>query len=168
MDLMQVHNLVDWRTHIKTLRDWQQSGRIRYLGITHYRADAFDALEQLMRSEKPDFVQLNYSMAEPEAAQRLLPLAAELGTAVLVNRPFARGGLFRHVRGQALPPWAADFGCRSWAQFFLKYVIAHPAVTCVIPATSKPKHMQDNMQAGYGRLPDAQEQRRMVAYLEGL
>lgn len=163
LDLMQVHNLVDWQIHLRTLREWKQAGRIRYLGVTHYTASAYGELERVMRSEPLDFVQLNYSLGEPEAERRLLPLARDRGIAVLVNRPFAAGGLFGRVRGQPLPPWAADFDCESWAQFFLKWVLAHPAVTCVIPATSRPEHLTDNMRAGLGALPDAATRERMVA-----
>jgi aryl-alcohol dehydrogenase-like predicted oxidoreductase len=151
---MQIHNLLDWRTHLRTLREWKQAGRIRYLGVTHYTASAYGELEAIMKAEPLDFVQLNYSLIEREAERRLLPLAAERGIAVLINRPFAEGALLRRVRGQTLPPWAAEIGCRSWAQLFLKWIAAHPAVTCVIPATSRPEHLEDNMQAGIGPLPD--------------
>lgn len=163
LDLLQVHNLVDWRTHLATLRDWQRAGRIRYTGVTHYTASAHDDLEQVLRSEPLDFVQLNYSLVEREAERRLLPLAAERGVAVLVNRPFAEGALFRRVRGQALPSWAAELGCASWAQLFLKWIVAHPAVTCVLPATRRPEHLEDNMQAGQGPLPDAAQRERIAA-----
>jgi aryl-alcohol dehydrogenase-like predicted oxidoreductase len=166
LDLLQVHNLVDWRTQLRTLRAWKEAGRIRYLGVTHYTAGAYGELERLMRDEPLDFVQLNYSLAERDAEQRLLPLAGERGIAVLVNRPFAEGDLFERVRGRALPPWAADFGAASWGEFFLKWILAHPAVTCVIPATSKPQHLADNMRAGAGALPDAATRARMIAYLE--
>ena len=165
LDLMQVHNLVDWQTHLRTLREWKQAGRLRYLGVTHSTAGAYGELERVMRSEPLDFVQLNYSLGEREAERRLLPLARDRGIAVLVNRPFAAGGLFGRVRGQPLPPWAADFDCESWAQFFLKWILAHPAVTCVIPATSRPEHLTDNMRAGQGALPDAATRERMVAFL---
>ena len=168
LDLMQVHNLVDVETQLQTLRAWKQQGRIRYLGITHYTASAYAALERLMKNEELDFVQFNYSMDEREAEQRLLPLAQARGIAVIVNRPFERAGLFGKVRGATLPAWAAEFDCSSWAQFFLKYILAHPAVTCVIPATSKVKHLEDNMQAGLGRLPDAKTREKMVAYLNTL
>ena len=154
LDLIQVHNLIDVDTQLATLRRWKEEGRVRYIGITHYRVAAFDALERLMRRVSLDFVQLNYSIATPDAEQRLLPLARDRGIAVLVNRAFEDGYLFRAVRGRALPPWAAQFDCASWAQFFLKYVLADPAVTCVIPATSKLAHLVDNMGAGVGRLPD--------------
>ena len=168
LDLIQVHNLVDVETQLQTLRAWKQQGRIRYLGITHYTASAYAALERLMKNEELDFVQFNYSMDEREAEQRLLPLAQARGIAVIVNRPFERAGLFGKVRGATLPAWAAEFDCSSWAQFFLKYILAHPAVTCVIPATSKVKHLEDNMQAGLGRLPDAKTREKMVAYLNTL
>jgi len=164
VDLMQVHNLVDWRTQLKTLRGWKEEGKIRYLGITHYRVDAFDELESLMRDEPLDFVQLNFSIATPDAEQRLLPLAAERGIAVLVNRPYERGQTFARVRGKDLPGWAGEIGVSSWGQFFLKWVLAQPAVTCVIPGTSRPKHMLDNLQAGMGPLPDDDQRRRMREY----
>jgi len=166
MDLMQVHNLLDWRTHLATLRAWKEQGRVRYIGITHYTATAYDELARVLRSEELDFVQLNYSIIERDAEQRLLPLAAERRVAVLVNRPFAEARLFNRVRGKALPPWAAEIGCNTWAQFFLKFVVAHPAVTCAIPATSKAKHLVDNMQAGVGPLPDESTRARMARYLE--
>lgn len=168
LDLMQVHNLLDWRTHLKTLRGWKEQGRVRYLGVTHYTASAYEELERVMRSEPLDFVQLNYSIAEREAEHRLLPLARERGIAVLVNRPFAKAGLFGRVRGRELPAWAAEFDCASWAQFFLKFVIGHPAVTCAIPATSNPRHIVDNLQAGYGRLPDKATRQRMAALVQAL
>lgn len=168
LDLMQVHNLVDWKTHLKILRGWKEQGRVRYLGITHYTESAYDDLERVMRAEKPDFVQFNYSIISREAEQRLLPLARELGAAVLVNRPFEKAGLFRRVRDKALPAWAAEFDCASWAQFFLKFILAHPAVTCAIPATSKVRHLEDNMQAGLGRLPDAATREKMAQYVRRL
>jgi diketogulonate reductase-like aldo/keto reductase len=165
LELIQVHNLTDWRTQLATLRDLQAAGRIRYLGVTHYRVEAFEALERIMRSEQLDFVQLPYSVETTAAEQRLLPLAAGRGVAVLVNRPFESGELFPRVRDQPLPDWAAELDCRSWGQYFLKFILSHPAVTCVIPATRKPKHLLDNMQAGVGRLPDAATRARMLAYL---
>ena len=163
LDLLQVHNLLDWRTHLGTLRAWKQAGRIRYLGVTHYTASAYDELERVLRSEPLDFVQVNYSLGEREAERRILPLARERGIAVLVNRPVSEGGLFRRVRGQALPAWAPEAGCTSWAQIFLKWILAHPAVTCVIPATSRPRHLVDNMTAGTGIMPDAAMRDRMAA-----
>jgi aryl-alcohol dehydrogenase-like predicted oxidoreductase len=163
LDLLQVHNLVDWRTHLRTLREWKRSGRIRYVGVTHYTAGAYGELEAVLTAERVDFIQLNYSLAERDAERRLLPLAADLGVAVLINRPFAEGALFRRVRGRALPPWAGEIGCRTWAQVFLKWILAHPAVTCVIPATSRPEHLEDNMQAGRGPLPDTAMRERIAA-----
>jgi diketogulonate reductase-like aldo/keto reductase len=165
LDLMQIHNLVDWRTHLATLREWKKTGRVRYIGITHYTASAYDELERVLRSETLDFVQLNYSLGEREAERKILPLAKDRGVAVLVNRPFAEGGLFRRVRGQALPAWAADIGCESWAQFFLKWILGHPAVTCAIPATSNPEHLADNMKGGAGALPDAAMREKMAALI---
>jgi diketogulonate reductase-like aldo/keto reductase len=163
LDLMQIHNLLDWRTHLRTLRQWKETGRIRYLGVTHYTASAYDELERVLRSEPLDFVQVNYSLGEPEAERRILPVAHERGIAVLVNRPFSEGGLFQRVRGRALPPWAAELDCESWAQFFLKWILAQPAVTCVIPGTSRPQHVVDNLKAGVGRFPDAATRERMAA-----
>jgi aryl-alcohol dehydrogenase-like predicted oxidoreductase len=162
IDLMQVHNLVDVDTHLATLRQWKEQGRIRYIGITHYESGAFDEVEKIMRSEKLDFVQINYSIMEREAEDRVLPLAQERGIAVIVNRPFGGGDLFDRVRSKSLPEWLAEFDCRSWAQFFLKWIVANPAVTCAIPATSKARHLEDNMQGGIGRLPDAKMRQRMV------
>ena len=154
LDLLQIHNLLDWKTQLRTLRDFKQTGRIRYVGVTHYTASAYDELERVLRSEPLDFLQVNYSVGEREAERRILPLAAERGIAVLVNRPFSEGGLFQRVRGKALPAWASEIGCESWAQLLLKWVLANPAVTCVIPATSRPEHLVDNMKAGVGALPD--------------
>jgi aryl-alcohol dehydrogenase-like predicted oxidoreductase len=168
LDLMQVHNLLDVATHLKTLREWKTAGRIRYLGITHYHAGAYPELERIVKTREYDFVQFNFSMAEREAEARLLPLCAETGTAVIINRPFAHASLFGRVKGKDLPAWAADFDCTSWAQFFLKYILAHPAVTCVIPGTGHVAHLQDNLLAGIGRLPDAATRRRMVEILERL
>ena len=165
LDLLQIHNLVDWQTHLATLRDWKDAGRIRYLGVTHYSAAGHDALERVMRSEPLDFVQLNYSPAEPEAERRLLPLARERGIAVLVNRPLAQGALLARVRARQLPSWAGELECASWAQLILKWILAHPAVTCVIPATSRVPHLDDNMWAGDGPLPDAATRQRIAALL---
>jgi diketogulonate reductase-like aldo/keto reductase len=162
IDLMQVHNLVNVETHLATLREWKAQGRIRYLGVTHYEAGAFADVEKIMRSEKLDFVQINYSLMEREAEERLLPLAQERGIAVIVNRPFGGGDLFSRTRSKPLPDWAAEFDCHSWAQFFLKWIVANSAVTCAIPATDKPSHLEDNMRAEIGRLPDAKTRRRMV------
>lgn len=168
MDLMQVHNLLDVATHTGTLREWKQAGTLRYLGITHYHSGAYRELEALLKSRDYDFVQFNYSLTEREAEQRLLSVAVDSGTAVIVNRPFAQGGLFAKVKGREPPAWAADFDCASWAQFFLKYIIAHPAVTCVIPGTGKVRHMADNLAAGAGRLPDPKQRKRMIDLIQSL
>jgi diketogulonate reductase-like aldo/keto reductase len=168
MDLMQVHNLLDWRTHFVTLREWKNQGRVRFVGVTHYTASAYDELAHVLASQELDFVQLNYSIAEREAERRLLPLAAEKRVAVLINRPFAAGALFRRVRRNPLPPWADEIGCATWAQFFLKFIVSHPAVTCAIPATSKVEHVIDNMQAGRGALPEARLRERMAGYVAAL
>ena len=168
MDLMQIHNLVDWRTHSATLKEWKQAGRVRYLGITHYHSGAYDELERLIKTREYDFVQLNYSIAEREAERSILPLAQQMGVAVIANRPFAQSSLFSRVRGKTVPPWAADFDCTTWAQFFLKYIVSHPAVTCAIPATNKPEHLADNMGAGYGRLPDQQTRQKMAHVIDSI
>ncbi len=164
VDLMQVHNLLDWKTHLRTLREWKGAGRIRYLGVTHYTASAYDELERVLRSEPLDFVQINYSLGERESERRILPLARERGVAVIANRPFAEGVLFSRVRGKPLPAWTAEIDCESWAQLFLKWILAHPAVTCAIPGTGKLEHLLDNMKAGLGRLPD-QAMRDRIATL---
>jgi aryl-alcohol dehydrogenase-like predicted oxidoreductase len=168
LDLMQVHNLVDVQTHLATLREWKAAGRIRYLGVTHYHAGAHADLEQLMKRGDIDFLQVNYSLAEPEAERRLLGAAAEGGAAVIVNRPFAEGAMFRRVRDRALPPWAKEAGCASWAQLFLKWILAHPAVTCAIPGTRNPRHVADNLGALAGPLPDAALRRRMAEHFNSL
>jgi diketogulonate reductase-like aldo/keto reductase len=168
IDLMQVHNLVDVETQLVTLREWKAQGRIRYLGITHYEAGAFANVEKIMRSEKLDFVQINYSLMEREAEERLLPLAQERGIAIIVNRPFGGGDLFSRTRSRPLPDWAAEFDCHSWAQFFLKWIVANAAVTCAIPATDKPRHLEDNMSGGIGRLPDAKMRQRMVELVSSM
>ncbi|WP_254787313.1 aldo/keto reductase [Variovorax sp. OV700] len=155
IDLMQVHNLVDWKTHLATLRGWKDKGRVRYIGITHYTASAYGEVEAVLRAEKLDFLQINYSLDAREAEQRLLPLAAERGVAVIVNMPFGGGGLLRRLRDQPLPAWAGEIGCASWAQVLLKFVLSHPAVTCTIPGTSRAEHMADNAAAGAGSFPDA-------------
>ncbi|MCB1914364.1 MAG: aldo/keto reductase [Rhodocyclaceae bacterium] len=165
MDLMQVHNLLDTDVHLDTLRGWKREGRVRYLGVTHYHAGAHAELAAELGRGGIDFVQLNFSLAEPEAERRLLPLAADLGIAVIVNRPFAKGALFRAVRDRPLPPWAADYGATSWAQLFLKFILGHPAVTCAIPATGNPKHLVDNLWAGRSPLPDPDGRRRIASAL---
>lgn len=161
LDLVQVHNLMDAATQWQTLRRFKDQERVRYAGLTVSRLADHEALEKMMRDWRPDFVQLNYSPMEPEAAARLLPLAAERGIAVLVNRPFGNGRYFSLVKDRPLPAWAADFDCESWAQLSLKFILAHPAVTCIIPATSRPRHVIDNVRAGQGRLPDAAQQTRI-------
>lgn len=166
IDLMQVHNLVDWRANLRILRQWKAEGVFRYIGITHWNRSAHEDLARILEAEPLDFVQLNYSLGERDAEERLLPLAADKGVAVLVNRPFGKGALFGHVAGRALPDWAGELGCESWAQFFLKFVISHPAVTCVIPATAKPAHLIDNMAAGTGPLPSGPERARMAVFWE--
>ena len=168
IDLMQVHNLVDVETQLATMRDWKAQGRFRYIGITHYEAGAFADVEKILRSDKLDFLQINYSLMEPEAGQRVLPLAQDRQVAVISNRPFGGGDLFSRVRTKPLPEWAAEFDCRSWAQFFLKWIIAHPAVTCAIPATNKPSHLEDNLAAGTGRLPDTKMRQRMEQVVAAL
>ncbi len=163
IDLMQIHNLVDWRAHLPTLRAWKAEGRIRYLGITHYTQSAHDELESVMRSEKWDFVQINYALDDRAVERRLLPLAAERGIAVIVNQPFGGGGLLRKLLSRKLPDWAAEIGVTSWAQLLLKFVLANPTVTCVVPGTGKPEHMADNLQAGFGVYPDAALLKKMIA-----
>jgi len=163
LDLMQIHNLVDWRVHLPTLRAWKTEGRIRYLGVTHYTQSAHEELEAVLRAEKWDFVQINYALDDRAVERRLLPAAAERGTAVIVNQPFGGGGLLRKLSGRKLPAWAAEIDCTSWAQILLKFVLANPAVTCVIPGTGKPEHIKDNVQAGLGAYPDAALLKRMVA-----
>ncbi len=168
MDLMQIHNLMDWEVHIETLRAWKEEGRIRYIGITHYRTDAYDALEKLMTDLPLDFVQLNYSIITNDAERRLLPLAADKGIAVLVNRPYERGAVFSRVSGLSLPAWAVEQGIGSWGQFFLKWVLSNEAVTCAIPGTSKPHHMLDNLSAGMAPMPDVPMRNRMREFVMGL
>jgi diketogulonate reductase-like aldo/keto reductase len=162
MDLMQIHNLVDWQTHIKTLRNWKEQGKIRYFGITHYTESAFSSLEQILKTTNIDFLQINYSMLSRRAEERLFPLAQEKKVAVIINQPFESGQLFGRVKGKALPAWASEFDCNSWGQFFLKFILAHEAVTCVIPGTSKPHHMLDNLGAAFGRLPTAGHLPKMI------
>lgn len=167
IDLMQIHNLRDTAVHMRSIRKLQEQGKIRYSGLTHYRAGAHDALERAVREYRPQFLQINYSLSEREADQRLLPAAQDLGVAVIINRPYQAGRLFSAVRGLDLPGWALEFAA-SWGQFFLKFIISHPAVTCVIPATSKPHHMRDNLGAGFGELPNAATRARMVALIREL
>jgi len=168
IDLIQVHNLVDVNTQLATLREWKQQGRIRYTGITHYESGAFSEIEKLLRSQKFDFLQINYSLMEPEAEERILQLAQERGIAVIANRPFGSGDLFGKVRSKPMPDWAVEFDCHSWAQFFLKWIVANSAITCTIPATDKPRHLEDNMLGGIGRLPDAKLRHRMSELVKSL
>lgn len=162
LDLLQVHNLVDFDVHIKTLRRLKEEGKVRWIGATHYVVSAFAELERVIREQHLDFVQLPYSLAVRAAEDRLLPAAADMGVAVLVNRPFDAGALFNKVRGVAVPPWAAEIECTSWAQLFLKFIVAHPAVHCPLPATRRPEHMADNVRAGFGPLPDAALRQRLI------
>jgi diketogulonate reductase-like aldo/keto reductase len=166
MDLLQVHNLLDWQTHLRTLNRWKGEGRLRYTGVTHYTVSAHGELEQIVRSKAVDFVQFNYSIRVRSAEKSLLKVCAESGVAVIINQPFDSGDLFRLVKGRALPQWAAEYDIESWAQYFLKYILSYPAVTCVIPGTSNPQHVVDNLTAGYGRLPDERGRKRMIEYLE--
>ena len=167
-DLMQVHNLVDWETHLETLKAWKSEGRIRYFGVTTSHGRRHEELLDIMKREPLDFVQFTYNIVDREAETRLLPLAADKGIAVIINRPFQRGRLFDYVEGKTLPEWAKEFDCRNWAQFFLKYIVSHPDVGCVIPATSQVAHMEENMGAGFGRLPDASMRAKMATLFESL
>jgi len=164
IDLIQVHNLLDWEVQLETLMEWKRLGRVRYIGITTHRGYDHDQLAHVMENHPLDFIQFSYSIANRKAEERILPLAAERGIATMVNRPFQRGELFQHVRGKKLPAWVKEFDCHSWGQFFLKFVVSHAAVTCTIPATSKVNHMLDNMGAGFGRMPDKKQRQRMLEY----
>lgn len=168
LELIQVHNLMDLKTQLETLKSWREEGRVRYIGITHSRTSHHDDLARIVEREPIDFVQLNYNIAARNAEQRLLPVAADKGVATLINEPFETGSLFRRVRGAELPAWAGELDIASWAQFFLKFIVGHPAVTCAIPATSNPQHAADNAVAGHGRLPEAKERERMIRYFNAL
>ena len=168
MDLMQIHNLVDWKVHVKTLKTWKAEGKIRYWGITHYLNSAHGSLERVIEAEKPDFVQFNYSIRERHAERSLFNTIQKNGTAVLINRPFEGGSLFRITRDKPLPEWCREYDINSWGQYFLKFILSNEGVTCVIPGTSKPHHAIDNMMAGYGRLPDAKTRERMYNHLKEL
>lgn len=168
IELMQVHNLVDVEVHLDTLEEWKEQGRFRYIGITNTSRRRYPAVEALLDDERLDFLQINYSLAERESASRILPAAMERDIAVIVARPFAGGGLFPRVRNRPLPEWAAEFDCTAWSQFFLKYIVSHPAVTCAIPATSNPRHLRENMGGGVGRLPDERTRRRMEELMDSL
>jgi diketogulonate reductase-like aldo/keto reductase len=165
-DLMQIHNLKDWQIHLETLREWKSQGKIRYIGITTSHNRFHEELANIMNKESLDFVQFTYNIDNRTSEKSLLPIAFDKGIAVLVNRPFQRGDLFRKVKGKELPAWAGELGINSWGQYFLKFAVSHPAVTCAIPATSKVNHMMDNMQAGYGDLPDVATRQRMIKYLQ--
>ena len=168
IDLMQIHNLRGWQTQLATLREWKAAGRVRYTGITTSNSRQYDDFAAVMEKEELDFIQVNYSLAQRQAEERILPLAADRGMAVLINLPYGRGRLFQAVEGQELPEWAAEFDAESWGQFFLKYIISHPAVTCPIPATTKAHHARDNMGAAYGRLPDDATRKKMVEFFTAL
>jgi diketogulonate reductase-like aldo/keto reductase len=169
MDLMQIHNLTDWKTHLQTLRDWKQEGKIRYIGITHYVDSAHDELEQILNTEEGiDFVQFNYSIFSRNAELRLLKAASDNGAATLINRPLGKGNAFSKVHNKQLPPWANDYGIKTWSQFFLLYIISHPAVTVVIPATANPAHASENYNLTTTALPDQAYREKMVQYIENL
>lgn len=168
IDLMQIHNLVDWRTHLPVLREWKEQGRIRYIGITHYTDSGLDQLCDAMEEEAFDFVQCCYAINARAAENRMLPMAADMGVAIMVNKPFGQGGLFSRIRRHPLPDWSSEIDCSSWAQFFLKYIVSHPAITCVIPGTSRIESANDNVAAGMGRMPDADLRNRMHAYWSSL
>jgi len=166
VDLMQVHNLLDVDTHLQTLREWQHEGRTRYVGITHYTASAHDEVAAILRRHPLDFLQINYSLVEREAEDLLLPLAAQRGVAVIVNRPFAGGALLNRTRRKPVPSEARELGCESWSEWALKFVLSHPAVTCVIPATSNPAHLKEFIKATDGPMPDATTRKRIAAAIE--
>jgi diketogulonate reductase-like aldo/keto reductase len=167
IDLIQVHNLADVDREMSSLRQLKAKGKIRYTGITHSERSGHAEVERIMKLQKPDFVQINYSLVDRNAAQRILPLAQELGMAVIINRPFGGGGVFKVISAKPLPGWAAEFDCHSWAQFLLKWIVSHPAVTCAIPATNNPQHLLDNMAGGVGRLPDTKTRQRMASLFVG-
>jgi diketogulonate reductase-like aldo/keto reductase len=168
LDLMQIHNLVDWRTHLETLKEWQAAGKVRYIGLTHYTDAIHQELAQIISTARVDFVQFNYSILSRNAEKRLLPAAADHGVATLINRPFTEGSLFSRVKGKDLHEWARELDITSWSQFFLKFILSHPAVTCVIPGTSDPSHVADNMKAGQGTPPDKATCEKMAAFVQSL
>ncbi|MFL1011781.1 aldo/keto reductase [Flavisericum labens] len=168
MDLMQIHNLIDWKVHVKTLKDWKEKGKIKYWGITHYTNASHASLEHVIKTEKPDFVQFNYSIMSRHAEQSLFETIRKNNTAVIVNRPFEGGRLFRSIKGRDLPEWTKEFDIKSWGQFFLKFILSIELVNCVIPGTSKPHHIIDNMMAGYGKIPDHKTREKMFSYVKGL
>lgn len=168
IDLMQIHNLLDWNTHIKTLKDWKEKGIIKYWGITHYTDSSHAMLSRIIKKEKPDFVQFNYSITNRNAEKELITTATNNNTAIIINRPYGGGSLFRITKGKPIPEWCAEYDIKSWGQFFLKYILSHEAINCVIPGTSKPHHALDNMMAGYGRLPDNSGREKMYSYFRNL
>jgi diketogulonate reductase-like aldo/keto reductase len=168
IDLMQVHNLLDVKTHLKTLYQWREQGRIRYIGITHYLPSYYDEMQQLIQKEKLDFIQCCYNIQTTDAEKRLLPMASDKGVAVLINRPFQEGTLFQEVSGKPLPQWADELGIKNWAQFFLKFILSNPFVTCVIPGTSNPNHLLENIEAGHGSFPDEKVRKQMLDYFNQL
>jgi len=168
MDLMQIHNLTDWRTHLQTLREWKAQGRIRYIGITHYTDSSHAELEKIISTEEIDFVQFNYSITSRHAEQRLLPAAQANGVATLINRPLTEGRLLSTSANHKLPAWAAEYNITTWAQLALKFIASHPAVTCIIPATANPTHITDNMLAGHDPLPDKATREKMTKLIQSL
>ena len=166
MDLIQIHNLVDWKTHARTLKQWKEQGKIRYWGITHYVDSSHASLEAIIKSERPDFVQFNYSILSRHAENSLFDTAKKYGAATIINQPYEGGSLFRKVKGKELPDWAKEWDINSWGQYFLKFILSNPNVTCAIPGTSKPHHMIDNMKAGLGRMPDSITRIKMVTHLK--
>jgi diketogulonate reductase-like aldo/keto reductase len=168
LDLMQIHNLVDWKNHLPTLRDWKEKGIIRYIGITHYTDAMHGELAKIISTVPVDFAQFNYSITARNAEKQLLPMAMDNGVATLINRPFGEGVLFSNVKGRVLPPWASELGIESWSQFVLKFILSHPAVTCVIPATGNPQHLLDNIKAGSGPLPDSNTREKMAALMASI
>ena len=168
MDLMQVHNLVDAENHIKTLREWKEKSKIRYWGVTHYLASAYPEMMKIINNEKPDFVQFNYNIYRREAETELLSCAKEKGVAVIINRPFEEGALFDKVRGEALPDWVKEYGIKTWAQFFLKFILSHTSVTCTIPGTSKANHLEENLNAGSGPMPDEKARQKMINHFNSI
>ena len=168
MDLMQVHNLMDWKTHLKTLFEWKEQGRIRYVGITHYQSSAYHRMEEIMKLHPIDFIQVNYSMGSTTSGDRLIPLAADLGIGVIINRPYQGGSLFNQVRNKSLPSWIKDVDCSSWASFFLKFIVSNPAVTCAIPGTSQEIHLIENLNSGSGFIPNEKQRNKMLSYFRSL
>ncbi|MDY6868633.1 MAG: aldo/keto reductase, partial [Chloroflexota bacterium] len=168
IDLMQVHNLLDWKTHLNTLKKWKEEGKVRYIGVTHYTVSSHNQLQRIIKSEDIDFVQFNYSIGVRNAEESLLETARDNGVGVIINEPYQGGALFRAVKGKELPEWVSEYDISSWGQYFLKYILSHQAVTCVIPGTSNPKHLVDNMGAGFGKMPDSNTRKRMFQYFKNI